>query len=221
MAELTKYRQVDRPFCAHAKWRNPAAPPGIAGLIAAHPGLANRQFPLCERVATPTAEALDLRSHAAYEAVMEIALFQPDIAGNVGTTLRTAACFGAAAHIIEPCGFPFSDGALKRAGMDYAVRANVRRHADWAGFAEWARSEGKRLVLLTTSGAARLPDFAFAANDILLLGAESSGVPPHVHDAVGARVAIPMQAGFRSLNVAVAAGIALAEALRQTKGFPS
>ncbi|MDO9362351.1 MAG: TrmH family RNA methyltransferase, partial [Sphingopyxis sp.] len=65
---------------------------------------------------------------------MEIALFQPDIAGNVGTTLRTAACFGVPAHIIEPCGFPFSDGALKRAGMDYATRANVRRHADWSGF---------------------------------------------------------------------------------------
>lgn len=152
---------------------------------------------------------------------MEIALFQPDIAGNVGTTLRTAACFGVGAHIIEPCGFPFSDGALKRAGMDYAVRANVRRHADWTAFALWAAAAGKRLVLLTTAGATRLPDFDFTADDVLLLGAESSGVPPHVHDAAGARVAIPMQSGFRSLNVAVAAGIALAEALRQTKGFPA
>lgn len=152
---------------------------------------------------------------------MEIALFQPDIAGNVGTTLRTAACFGVAAHIIEPCGFPFSDAALKRAGMDYAVRANVRRHADWNGFYDWSSAAGKRLVLLTTAGATPLPAFAFASDDVLLLGAESSGVPPYVHDAVAARVAIPMQPGFRSLNVAVAAGIALAEALRQTKGFPA
>ena len=152
---------------------------------------------------------------------MEIALFQPDIAGNVGTTLRTAACFGVAAHIIEPCGFPFSDGALKRAGMDYAVRASVRRHADWNGFRDWGAEAGHRLVLLTTAGATPLPDFAFAPDDVLLLGAESSGVPPYVHDAVAARVAIPMQPGFRSLNVAVAAGIALAEALRQTKGFPA
>lgn len=156
-----------------------------------------------------------------YGWAMEIALFQPDIAGNVGTTLRTAACLAAPAHIIEPCGFPFSDAALKRAGMDYAVRANVTRHADWATFAAWAAAAGKRIVLLTTTGAARLPDFDFGRGDVLLLGTESSGVPPHVHDAAAARVTIPMQADFRSLNVAVAAGIALAEALRQTKGFPA
>ncbi|MBB6424643.1 tRNA (cytidine/uridine-2'-O-)-methyltransferase [Sphingopyxis sp. JAI128] len=148
-------------------------------------------------------------------------MFQPDIAGNVGTTLRTAACFGVPAHIIEPCGFPFSDGALKRAGMDYATRANVRRHADWEGFFEWSVDAGRRVVLLTTAGATPLPAFAFGPADILLLGAESSGAPSHVHDAAAARVAIPMRPGFRSLNVAVAAGIALAEALRQTKGFPA
>jgi tRNA (cytidine/uridine-2'-O-)-methyltransferase len=152
---------------------------------------------------------------------MEIALFQPDIAGNVGTTLRTAACFGVPAHIIEPCGFPFSDGALKRAGMDYATRVNVRRHADWGSFHSWIGETERRLVLMTTAGATPLPSFAFESGDVLLLGAESSGVPPHVHDAAGARVAIPMREGFRSLNVAVAAGIALAEALRQTKGFPA
>lgn len=168
-----------------------------------------------------TANALDSPSGRRYGRGMEIALFQPDIAGNVGTTLRTAACFGVPAHIIEPCGFPFSDGALRRAGMDYAVRANVRRHADWAQFRQWSEEAGRRIVLLTTAGAEPLPAFAFARGDILLLGAESSGVPPHVHDAAAARVAIPMQAGFRSLNVAVAAGIALAEALRQTKGFPA
>ncbi len=152
---------------------------------------------------------------------MEIALFQPDIAGNVGTILRTAACFGAPAHIIEPCGFPFGDAALKRAGMDYAVRTNVRRHANWNDFNDWRADAGGRLVLLTTAGATPLPAFTFEPGDLLLLGAESSGVPPYVHDAAAARVAIPMQPGFRSLNVAVAAGIALAEALRQTKGFPA
>ncbi|WOF45379.1 tRNA (cytidine(34)-2'-O)-methyltransferase [Sphingopyxis indica] len=152
---------------------------------------------------------------------MDLALFQPDIAGNVGTTLRTAACFGAAAHIVEPCGFPFSDGALKRAGMDYAVRANVRRHADWDAFRAWSAAAGRRIVLLTTAGATPLPAFAFTPADMLLFGSESSGVPAHVHAAADARVAIPMRPGFRSLNVAVAAGIALAEALRQTKGFAS
>jgi tRNA (cytidine/uridine-2'-O-)-methyltransferase len=152
---------------------------------------------------------------------MEIALFQPDIAGNVGTILRTAACFGVPAHIIEPCGFPFGDAALRRAGMDYAVRANVRRHADWKAFSAWSQGVGARTVLLTTGGAAPLPRFTFEAGDILLFGSESAGVPPHVHAATRHQVTIPMQPGFRSLNVAVAAGIALAEALRQTKGFPA
>lgn len=164
---------------------------------------------------------LDSHRRPRYGVAMEIALFQPDIAGNVGTTLRTAACLGAPAHIIEPCGFPFSDGALKRAGMDYAARANVQRHADWAHFRDSVAARDGRIVLFTTTGATPLPDFAFAPGDILLFGAESSGVPPHVHAAADARVAIPMRPGFRSLNVAVTAGIALAEALRQTKGFPA
>ena len=150
---------------------------------------------------------------------MDIALFQPDIAGNVGTSLRTAACFGVAAHIIEPCGFPFSEQALKRAGMDYASRADIHRHANWAAFDDWRRQHQKKLILFTTKGATPLPDFTFTANDLLLFGSESSGVPDHVHDAADARVMIPMLPDFRSLNVAVSAGIALAEALRQTKGF--
>lgn len=148
---------------------------------------------------------------------MRIALFQPDIAGNVGTILRTAACFGVAVDIIEPCGFAFAERALKRAGMDYAAAADVTRHAGWEQFVA-ARAKA-RLVLLTTKGATSLPQFAFSPGDCLVMGSESAGVPPHVHDAIPARVAIPMQPGFRSLNVAVAAGIGIAEALRQTKGF--
>lgn len=156
-----------------------------------------------------------------YAGYMEIALYQPDIAGNVGTTLRTAACFGVKVHIIEPCGFAFSTAALKRAGMDYAAKAALQRHANWQGFRAMMDKEGRRLVLLTTKGATLLPAFSFRARDVLIMGAESSGVPEHIHAEVGARVAIPMQLGFRSLNVAVAAGIALGEALRQTKGFPT
>ena len=166
-----------------------------------------------------TTKPLDSGRLRLYGGDMEIALFQPDIAGNVGTILRTAACFGAAAHIIEPCGFPFGDAAMKRAGMDYAVRANVRRHPGWDAFRQWTQIGGQRTVLLTTTGATPLPAFDFEPDDVLLFGSEGAGVPHHVHEAVTARVAIPMQPGFRSLNVAVAAGIALAEALRQTKGF--
>lgn len=149
---------------------------------------------------------------------MRIALHQPEIAGNVGTILRMAACFGVAVDLIEPMGFPWSDRALSRAGMDYARSAEVCRHADWQAFE--ARSGG-RLVLLTTQGGTRLDAATFAADDILLFGSEGSGVPAAVHDRADLRVRIPLVAGMRSLNLAVAAGIALGEALRQTGGWPA
>lgn len=143
---------------------------------------------------------------------MRLALYEPDIAGNVGTLIRTAACFGAGLDLIEPMGFPFGDRAMARAGMDYAARAAVVRHADWAAFE--AQVTG-RIVLLTTTGAVPLWEARFRADDVLLLGSESAGIPAHVHARADLRVAIPMAAGFRSLNVAVAGGIALAEAVRQ------
>jgi len=148
---------------------------------------------------------------------MRIALHQPDIAGNVGTILRLSACFGVAVDIIEPCGFAFSERALKRAGMDYADAVEIVRHADWADF---HANRGGRIVLLSTRSAVTLVDARFDPDDILLLGSEGAGVPDHVHDAADLRIRIPMRPGFRSLNVAVSAGIALAEALRQTKGWP-
>lgn len=148
---------------------------------------------------------------------MRIALYQPDQAGNVGTILRLCACFDTPLDIIEPCGFPYSDRALKRAGMDYAAIANVTRHAGWEAFAEQA--EG-RLVLLTTRGGIRLPEAEFRAEDVLLLGSESSGVPAEVHHRAALRVRIPQATGTRSLNIAIAAGIALAEGLRQTHRWP-
>lgn len=141
---------------------------------------------------------------------MRIALYQPDIAGNVGTLIRTAACLGAGMDLIEPMGFPFGDRAMRRAGMDY--RADVERHADWAAF---EAQVGGRIVLLTTRGATPLWDVAFRADDVLLLGSEGAGVPPAVHARADVRVAIPVRADCRSLNVAIAGGIALAEALRQ------
>jgi len=145
---------------------------------------------------------------------MRLALYQPDQAGNVGTILRLAACLGVAVDVIEPCGFPWGDRALKRAGMDYAQIANVTRHGDWAAFE--AGLEG-RLVLFTTAGSAvRLPEARFEARDVLLFGSESRGVPEGVHGRADLRVRIPQVAGTRSLNLAVAAGIGLAEGLRQT-----
>ncbi len=149
---------------------------------------------------------------------MRLALYQPDIAGNVGTILRLAACLDVGVDLIEPMGFAYSDRALARAGMDYAVQARVTRHADWDAFV--AATEG-RIVLLTTHGGTRLDTATFAPSDTLLLGSEGAGVPATVHARADLAVRIPLLPGFRSLNVAVAAGIAVAEALRQTGGFPA
>jgi tRNA (cytidine/uridine-2'-O-)-methyltransferase len=148
---------------------------------------------------------------------MRIALHQPDQAGNVGAILRICACLGVPVDIIEPCGFAFSDRALRRAGMDYAEAAAVTRHAGWSAF---ERSASGRIVLLTTRGDTRLDHAAFRPDDLLLMGSESGGVPDDVHERAELRVRIPQTSGTRSLNIAVAAGIALAEALRQTQGWP-
>ena len=149
---------------------------------------------------------------------MRIALYQPDIAGNVGAVLRTAACFGVPCDIIEPCGFAFSERALKRAGMDYAAQAEISRHADWEAFL--ASVGSARIVLMSSKAATDMPTFVFQHDDIILMGSESSGAPAEVHDRADERVYIPMADGFRSLNISVSAGIAIAEGLRQTRQFP-
>ena len=146
-----------------------------------------------------------------------MALYQPDIAGNVGTILRLAACVGVRVDLIEPMGFAFGDRAMARAGMDYAGRAEVVRHADWDAF---VASTVGRIVLLTTRDATRMDETRFLAGDTLLFGSESAGVPPEVHDRADLRVMIPMRPGFRSLNVAVSAAMVLGEAMTQTKGWP-
>ena len=148
---------------------------------------------------------------------MRLALFQPDIPQNVGAAVRLAACLGVGLDVIEPCAFPLSDKGLKRAALDYT--AETRLHASWSAFlAAPERSEG-RLVLFTTRGAVPVHRFAFEPGDTLLFGQESAGVTEPVHAAAAARVVIPTAA--RSLNVATAAAIGLAEALRQVDGFPA
>jgi tRNA (cytidine/uridine-2'-O-)-methyltransferase len=152
---------------------------------------------------------------------MRIALFEPDIPQNTGTILRLAACLGLEVHLIEPAGFPTSDRAFRRAGMAYLDQVTLTRHLNWGAFEDWRRSHGGRLVLFTTKASTRFVDYAFRADDVLLFGRESAGVPEHVHAAADARLVIPMREGLRSLNVAVAAAMAASEALRQTGGWPS
>jgi len=149
---------------------------------------------------------------------MRIALYQPEIAGNVGAILRLGACLNTGVDVIEPTSFTWSEKALARSGMDYAHVVDVTRHVDWEAFKS---AVGGRIVLLTTRGGVRLDAAEFRADDVLLMGSEGSGVPDAVHASADLTVRIPLAAGMRSLNVAVAAGIALAEALRQTREWPS
>lgn len=151
--------------------------------------------------------------------MVALALYQPDIPQNTGTILRLAACLGVPVEIIGPAGFDMSDKALRRAGLDYLEHVTVTRHVSWEAFAAARDTRAGRLVLLTSAGEAPLHRFGFAAGDTLLLGRESAGVPAHVHAAADARIVIPMRPGLRSLNIAVAAAMALGEALRQTDGF--
>jgi tRNA (cytidine/uridine-2'-O-)-methyltransferase len=149
---------------------------------------------------------------------MRIALYQPDIPQNAGTILRMCACLGIEAHIIGPAGFPTSDRAFRRAGMDYLDAVTIMRHDSWSHFETWRRAGGHRLILFTTAATTSYLDHHYKATDVLLFGRESAGVPAEVHQAADARLVIPMREGLRSLNVAVTAAMAAGEALRQIGG---
>lgn len=155
---------------------------------------------------------------------MRLALYEPDIPQNTGTMLRLAACLGVAVDLIEPCGFVWSDRKLRRAGMDYLEGVSLTRHVSWAAYragrANPAAGAG-RLVLLTTTGDTAYTAFAFHPSDTLMVGRETAGVPAEIHAAADARIVIPMVAGARALNVALAAALALGEALRQTGQVPA
>ena len=147
--------------------------------------------------------------------MLEIALYQPDIAPNAATILRMCACFGLTCRIIEPAGFVLSDSQFRRAGMDYLDKAALVRDPSWGAYRE--ATAGRRSVLLTTRATLPVWDFTFRPDDLLLMGRESVGVPEAVHQASEARITIPMREGMRSLNVALACAMATGEALRQLR----
>jgi tRNA (cytidine/uridine-2'-O-)-methyltransferase len=149
---------------------------------------------------------------------MRIALFQPEIAGNVGAILRLGACFGAAVDLIEPLGFAWDDRRVRRAAMDYIDHVTIVRHASFDAFK--AASGARRLVLFTTKSTQSAYDFSFRPDDILFFGKESAGVPPPVADVCDAQVRIPMRPHVRSMNLATSAALALGEGLRQTATLP-
>jgi tRNA (cytidine/uridine-2'-O-)-methyltransferase len=150
-----------------------------------------------------------------------LALYEPDIPQNCGTMLRACACLGVDAAIIEPAGFPVSDRHFRRAGMDYLDKVRIDRHASFDAFEAWRAAQGRRLALLTTGGDVAIWDFAFRPGDILMVGRESAGVPAYVLKRADARLVAPLRPGMRSLKVAVAASLALGEALRQARLFSS
>ena len=150
-----------------------------------------------------------------------LALYQPDIPQNTGTMLRMTACLGVPVDLIEPAGFDISDRNFRRAGLDYLDRSDITRHVSWRAFESWREARGLRLVLATTKAALPYTEVAFEPRDILQFGRESAGVAEEVHRAADLRVVVPMRAGMRSLNVAVAAAMVLGEALRQTLCFPA
>jgi tRNA (cytidine/uridine-2'-O-)-methyltransferase len=151
---------------------------------------------------------------------MRLAFFQPDIPQNLGGAIRLAACLQVPIEIIEPCAFPLTDRALRRAALDYAPLAQLIRRRSWTAFAEAPERAEGRLALFTTRAATPYVDFAFRPGDTLLFGQESAGAPDHVHAAAAVRLVLPLARGARSLNVVAAAAMALGEALRQTGGFP-
>jgi tRNA (cytidine/uridine-2'-O-)-methyltransferase len=152
---------------------------------------------------------------------MRLALYQPDIPQNTGAMLRLAACFGLGVDVILPAGFILDDKRMRRAGMDYIDQVEITRHSAWDAYLESRNKAKGRLVLLTTKGDRTYTDFAFAADDTLLVGRESSGVPPEIAAAADARLVIPMRPGLRSLNVAMAAAIVAGEAMRQLNELKS
>ena len=150
---------------------------------------------------------------------VDLVLYQPDIAQNTGTLLRLGACLDIAVHIIHPTGFPFSRRELKRGGLDYLDHARIVEHDSYSHFDRWRGEAGRRLVLLTTKSSESAYAFSYRPGDMLMLGRESAGVPEAVAGAADARIRIPMRAGLRSINVAVAGAMILGEALRQTHGY--
>jgi tRNA (cytidine/uridine-2'-O-)-methyltransferase len=147
---------------------------------------------------------------------VRLALYQPDIPQNLGAALRLSACLGVGLDVIEPCGFPLTDAAMKRVALDYGEKARVARHASFAEFRSAPERQDGRLVLVETDGAVSFQDFAFSTGDTLILGRESAGSPGELYAAAQASVRVPMVRGLRSLNVVTAAAVVLSEAMRQT-----
>lgn len=149
--------------------------------------------------------------------MFRLALHAPEIPPNTGNAIRLAANTGVELHLVRPLGFSLDEPAVRRAGLDYHDLADVVVHESAGAFAAWVAGAGARVFAFDTGAPARHTDVAYSPGDVLLFGRESSGLPDAVAHAgwVTARVALPMRAGNRSLNLANAAAVAVYEAWRQ------
>ena len=143
----------------------------------------------------------------------KIALYEPDIPQNTASIIRTCSCLGAYLEIIEPCGFLFSDKRFKRVVMDYMDEDKIQFYKNSEEFFNSKKND--RVILITTKSKKSYTDFNYSANDTILFGRESAGVPEHIHKLVNERLKIPMIKNKRSLNISTSVAIVLAENLRQ------
>lgn len=151
-----------------------------------------------------------------------IVLYQPQIPPNTGNVARTCAATGTDLHLIEPLGFQIDDRQLRRAGLDYWPLVALECHGSWSAFADQRQARGGRLIALSSHADLPYTGWHFEPDDWLLFGRETDGLPADVMEQADAAITIPMarsarggQPGVRSLNLSVAVGVVLFEALRQ------
>ena len=146
---------------------------------------------------------------------LNIVLYQPEIPPNTGNVIRLAANMGARLHLIHPLGFQMSEKALRRAGLDYHDLAQVCEHADYDAFLE--AENPLRLFGISTHGQSPYHEACYQADDYLMFGPETRGLPPELRDNLpsGYLLRIPMQSASRSLNLSNAVAIVAYEAWRQ------
>ena len=149
--------------------------------------------------------------------MFNIALYQPDIPQNTAAIIRLCSCFDTTLEIIEPCGFHLGDKRLKRVAMDYMNKSKIITYISYKDFL--MKKKNSRIILMTTKAKKNYYNFKFEAGDTILFGRESSGVPKNVHANSYQKLKIPLKNNSRSLNISMAAGITLSEALKQNMYF--
>lgn len=150
-------------------------------------------------------------------ALLHVVLFEPEKAGNVGNVARTCAVLGAELHLIRPYGFRLHDREFRRAVMDYMQGVTLHEYANWTAF-QVQLPAAARVFAFSTHATALYTGAGFRRGDYLLFGPESRGLPAWLRDALP-KLKLPQPGGGRSLNLAVAAGIAAFEAGRQIEGW--